>query len=178
MRIPSTPLEITGRKGEKLTKNQKVEIVGAVTEEFKSADALVVCDFRGLDVSAIEELRVAAKELDVKVRVIKNSLASIAMNNADIDGIKLKDTNIFIWGDDQLSVTKVVAKFAKDSEKFIIKTAFIDGEIADATKVEALSKMPSRNELIGMLLQTWMAPVTNFTIGLDALRAKKEEESA
>ncbi len=45
-------------------------------------------------------------------------------------------------------------------------------------KIEALSKMPSRDELIGRLLRTWMAAVTNFTIGLDALRVKKEEESA
>ena len=165
-------------KEKKLTKNQKVEIVNVITEEFKSSDALVVCDFRGLDVPAIEELRVAAKEANVKVRVIKNTLASIAMKNADIEGIELKDTNIFVWGEDQLDVTKVVAKFAKDNDRFVIKTAFIDGEVSDAAKVEALSKMPSRDELIGMLLQTWMAPVTNFTIGLDALRAKKEEESA
>ncbi len=161
-----------------MTKNQKVEIVNVITEEFKSSDALVVCDFRGLDVPAIEELRVSAKEANVKVRVIKNTLASIAMQNAGIEGIELSNTNIFVWGEDQLDVTKVVAKFAKTTDKFVIKTAFIDGEISDAAKVEALSTMPSRDELIGMLLQTWMAPVTNFTIGLDALRVKKEEESA
>jgi len=161
-----------------LTKNQKVEIVKNITEEFKASAAVVVCDFRGIDVPAIEELRIDAKEMNVKVRVIKNTLASIAMKNADIEGIDLTNTNIFVWGEDQLDVTKVVAKFAKANDKFVIKTAFIDGEVSDAAKVEALSKMPSRDELIGMLLQTWMAPVTNFTIGLDALRAQKEEESA
>ncbi len=161
-----------------MTKNQKVEIVNVITEEFKTSDAVVVCDFRGIDVPAIEELRIAAKEANVKVRVIKNTLASIAMKNSGIEGIELSNTNIFVWGEDQLDVTKVVAKFAKANDKFVIKTAFIDGEVSDAAKVEALSKMPSRDELIGMLLQTWMAPVTNFTIGLDALRAQKEEESA
>ena len=172
------PLEITDRKGEKLTKNRKIEIIELVTQEFKSSDALVVCDFKGLDVPSIEELRVSAKESNVKVRVIKNTLASIAMKNAKIDGIELKNTNIFVWGDDQLNVAKVVAKFAKITDKFIVKNAFFDGEITDPSKIEVLSKMPSRDELIGMLLQTWMAPVTNFTIGLDALRVKKEEESA
>jgi len=161
-----------------LTRNQKVEIVNSLTEEFKTSDAIVVCDYRGLSVPALEKLRIAAKEQSVIVRVIKNTLASIAMKNADINGLELTDTNIFVWGEDQLAVSKVVAKFAKDSDKFVIKTAYLDGEVADAAKVEALSKMPSRDELIGMLLQTWMAPVTNFTIGLDALRAKKEEESA
>jgi len=161
-----------------LTRNQKVEIVNSLTEEFKTSDAIVVCDYRGLSVPALEELRIAAKEASVTVRVIKNTLASIAMKNADINGLELTDTNIFVWGKDQLDVSKVVAKFAKDSDKFVIKSAYLDGEVTDAAKVEALSKMPSRDELIGMLLQTWMAPVTNFTIGLDALRAKKEEESA
>jgi len=160
-----------------LTKEEKIEIVNSLTENFKSADALVVCEYKGLNVPALEELRISAKEVDVTVRVIKNTLASIAMNNADVKGIELKDTNIFIWGNDQMNVTKVVAKFAEKSDIFAIKTAFIDGEVADASKVEALSKMPSRDELIGMLLQTWMAPVTNFTIGLDALRAKKEESA-
>ncbi|WP_024955251.1 50S ribosomal protein L10 [Sulfurospirillum arcachonense] len=161
-----------------MTRNEKVEIVSSLTEEFKTSDALVVCEYKGLNVPALEELRIAAKEAGVNVRVIKNTLAGIAMKNADIEGIELKDTNIFVWGEDQLNVTKVVSKFAEKSDIFAIKTAFIAGEIATAATVEALSKMPSRDELIGMLLQTWMAPVTNFTIGLDALRAKKEEESA
>ena len=76
-------------------------------------------------------------------------------------------------------MAKVAAKFAKDeAEKFTLKTGSLDGKISDVATIEALSKMPSRDELIGMLLSTWMAPVTNFTIGLDALRQKKEEESA
>ena len=161
-----------------MTRNEKVEIVESLSEEFKTSGALAVCDYKGLTVPELENLRIAAKEANVKVRVIKNTLAAIAMKNADVSGIELTDTNIFVWGEDQLDVTKVVAKFAEKSDKFVIKTAYIDGEVADAAKVEALSKMPSRDELIGMLLQTWMAPVTNFTIGLDALRAKKEEESA
>lgn len=161
-----------------MTREEKVEIVNSLTEEFKASDALVVCEYKGLNVPALETLRCAAREKNVKVRVIKNTLASIAMKNAEIEDINLKDTNIFVWGEDQLDVTKVVAQYAEKSDIFTIKTAFIDGEVADAAKVEALSKMPSRDELIGMLLQTWNAPVTNFTIGLDALRAKKEEESA
>ena len=161
-----------------MTRSEKVEIVNILTDEFKTSGALVVCEYKGLDVPSLEALRIKAKEVGVKVRVIKNTLASIAMKNADIEGIELKDTNIFVCGEDQLDVTKVVAKFAETSKIFDIKIAYIDGEVCDANKVEALSEMPSRDELIGMLLQTWMAPVTNFTIGLDALRAKKEEESA
>ena len=159
-----------------MTRNQKQELVDGLTEELKSSEGVVVADYQGLTCVQLEDLRNAAREKDVKVRIAKNTLASIAMKNAGIEGIELKDTNIFVWGSDQLDVTKVTAKYAEMSDKFIIKSAYLDGEIADAAKVEALSKMPSRNELLGMLLSTWMAPITNLTIGLDALRAKKEAE--
>ncbi len=172
-----TLLEITDRKGEKLTKNQKVELVNQLTQDFKASDALIVCDFKGINTKSLEVLRNSAREKDVKVQIAKNTLAALAIKNAEIEGIELKDTNIFVWGEDQLDVTKVVSKFAETNKVFKIRTGFIAGEIADAAKIEALSKLPSRDELIGMLLQTWMAPVTNFTIGLDALRAKKEESA-
>jgi len=161
-----------------LIKSKKIELVNQLTEDFKASDALIVCDFKGVDTKSLEVLRNSAKEKDVRVQIAKNTLASIALKNAQIDGIELKDTNIFVWGEDQLEVTKVVSKYAETNKVFKIRIGFVAGEIADAAKIEALSKLPSRDELIGMLLQTWMAPVTNFTIGLDALRAKKEEESA
>ena len=158
-----------------MTRTEKAEFISSLTEEFKSSDGLIVCDYKGLNVKAIEALRNSARPEAVSVKVIKNTLASIAMTNAGIEGLELKDTNIFVWGADQLAVTKVVATFAKTYPNFVIKSGFAGGVVVDAAKVEALSKMPSRNELIGMLLSTWMAPITNFTIGLDALRAKKQE---
>lgn len=160
-----------------MTRQEKVEIVSTLTEAFKSSDAVAVCEYKGLKVSELEILRQSAKEQDVTVRVAKNTLASIAFNNAGMEGFSLKDTNIFVWGEDQLAVAKVVAKFAEAKDAFTIKSAYIDGEIADVSKVVALSKMPSRDELLAMLLQVWKAPIANFTIGLDALRAKKEESA-
>jgi len=161
-----------------LTRKEKAQIIATLTEAFKSSDAVAVCEYKGLKVSQIETLRSKAREANVQVRVVKNTLASIAFKEAGIEGFELKDTNIFLWGEDQLNVAKVAAKFAETSEIFAIKSAYMDGAMADAAKVEALSKMPSRDELLGMLLQVWKAPIANFTIGLDALRAKKEEESA
>ena len=158
-----------------MTRTEKAEFISSLAEEFKSSDGLIVCDYKGLNTRAIEALRNSARPDAIKVKVIKNTLASIAMKDAGIEALELKDTNIFVWGEDQLTVTKVVANFAKANPNFVIKSGIAGGIVVDAAKVEALSKMPSRNELIGMLLSTWMAPITNFTIGLDALRAKKQE---
>ena len=161
-----------------IKKEKKVQI-DFLTKEFKASNSVIIADYKGLSVPNLEELRINAKEQDVKVRIVKNTLANIALKNAGIEGIELKNTNLAIWGDEQLSVCKVAAKFAENNEeKFSIKIGYMEDEITETSKIMALSKMPSRDELIGMLLSTWMAPVTNFTIGLDALRKQKEEESA
>lgn len=160
-----------------MTRDEKSKIISELEAEFKNNEAIIVCDYRGLNVKKLGVLRHAARELNVKVQVIKNTLANIALKNADKDGIALKDTNIFIWGD-QLSATKVAAKFEEtNSELFKIKAAHIDGEVTSVEKVKALSKMPSRDELIAMLLQVWNAPIQNFTIGLNALKEKKEQSA-
>ncbi len=159
-----------------MTKSQKIELVSKLTESFKDSEAIVVCNYKGLHTKKLEELRNNAREMDVKVQIIKNTLANIALKNAGKDGMELRDTNIYLWGADQLSVSKVADKFSEANQSFEIKTAFIDGEVTSVSKVKALAKMPSRSELLAMLLQVWNAPVTNFTIGLNALKNKKELE--
>ncbi|MFQ6341877.1 50S ribosomal protein L10 [Campylobacter sp. VTCC 70190] len=157
-----------------MTRNEKVELIAKLEEGFKASEAIVVCNYRGLSTKKLEELRNNARENNVKVQIVKNTLASIALNNSGKSGLTLKDTNIYLWGEDQLSVSKVAAKFEENNDKFEIKAAHIEGEVADISKVKALAKMPSRNELLAMLLQVWNAPITNFTIGLNALKNKKE----
>jgi len=159
-----------------MTRDEKAKIIADLTENFSNSEGLVICDFKGLSVKKLEELRNAAREKNVKVQVIKNTLARIALKEAKKDGLELKDTNIFLWGE-TLDVTKVAAKFEEKNELFKVKTAFLDGEVASVEKVVALSKMPSRDELLAMLLQVWNAPIQNFTIGLNALKEKKEQSA-
>ena len=159
-----------------MTREEKAKIISQLQDEFSGDMAIVVADFKGLTTKKLEALRDAARVADVKVQIIKNTLASIALKNSNKDGIALKDTNIFIWGGDALSVSKVAAKFAEaNAEFFKLKAAHIDGEVTDAAKVVALSKLPSKDELIAMLLQVWNAPLQNFVIGLNALKEKKEQ---
>jgi large subunit ribosomal protein L10 len=121
-------------------------------------------------------LRNSARENELQVRVVKNKLASIALKSVGADNLDLKDTNLVVWGADQIAVAKVSQKFADANDKLTIKGGYIEGAICDVATVEALSKLPSREELIGMLLSVWTAPIRNFVTGLDNLRAKKEEE--
>jgi len=161
-----------------MTKTKKAEVIAQLKNDLENTTAVIICDYKGLTVSDLEELRIAARTKDTKVQVVKNTLATIALKDAGMEGIEIKDTNIFIWSDDVISAAKIAADFAKKNETFSIKSGYLDKEAADLAKIEAFAKLPGREELLGMLAATWMAPVANFTIGLEALRAKKEEESA
>jgi large subunit ribosomal protein L10 len=161
-----------------MLKSKKAEVIEQLTNSFANTAAVVICDYKGLTVSDLESLRKAARAKDTSVQVVKNTLATIALKNADMTGVELKDTNIFIWSDDVISAAKVAADFAKDNEKFVIKAGYLDKEAADVAKIEAFAKLPGREELLGMLAATWMAPLTNLAFGIDALRKKKEEEEA
>lgn len=162
-----------------MTKQQKSEIIDFLSAEFKNSLAVVVCDYKGLTHKELESLRKEARANNTKVQVAKNTLVTVAVKNAELGDIELSGTNIFLWSEDQISACKVADKFASaNKEKFAIKSGIIEGKIADASRVNAFAKLPSREELLGMLASVWMGPVRNFTIGLDALRRKKEEEAA
>jgi len=161
-----------------MTRVEKATLIEELTESFKSSNAIAVCDYKGLTVSQLETLRKDVRKREGKVQVIKNTLASIALKNAEKDGLELDGTNIFVWGDDQLEVAKAVADFAKENKDlFVIKKGHFEGEAVEAGHIEALSKMPSRDELIGMLLSVWTAPLRNMATGLDNLSKKKAEEA-
>jgi len=161
-----------------MTRTEKEQIVAQMTAEFKEAGAIVVCDYKGMTVPDLEAVRANAREEDNKVMVVKNTLASIALKNAGCDDLELTDTNLVIWGETQVLPCKVADKAATDfKDKFSIKTGLLEGKVADIETINAMAKLPTRDELIGMLLNVWNAPVQNFTIGLQALADKKESEA-
>ncbi|PAF52824.1 50S ribosomal protein L10 [Helicobacter sp. 13S00477-4] len=160
-----------------MTKLQKTQTVQYLTSEFKDAAALIVCDYKGLSVKNLEKLRHSARDLEFKVQVVKNTLANLSMKNAQYPDLELKETNIFIWGNDQIALSKMVAKFAEENkEKFVVKSGCFDKEKVDSDHIMTISKLPSKEELIGMLLSVWTAPARYFATAMDNLKKQKEQE--
>ena len=161
-----------------MTRAEKEELVAELTDAFKESNAIVVCDYKGMKCQELEQVRLSAAENGAHVRVVKNTLASIALANAGIDDLEIKENNLFVWGVDQISTCKVADKAAIEyKDRFVMKAGALEGKSVELATLVAMAKLPSRDELIGMLLNVWMAPVRNFTIGLDALRQKREEEA-
>lgn len=172
-----------------MTRQEKTELVDYLTEEFTNAPAVIFCDYKGMTVSEMETVRIALKKDEIKAKVMKNTLALVALEKAGKSGLELKDMNIALWGDDLVSVAKSAIKVEKDNEKLEIRIGYIDGESADSKKVEAYSKLPGKEELMGMLLSTWTAPARNFVYVLsgvqrefvtvlEAIREQKEQTGA
>ena len=122
-----------------MTKAEKTILIDNLTTEFKDSNAIIVCDYKGLTVKQLETLRANAREQNAKVQVIKNTLASIALKNSSIEGLELKENNIFVWGGDQIALAKIVSKFSSSvGGKLVIKSGYLEGEIAEAKHIEAV----------------------------------------
>ena len=161
-----------------MTRTEKEQLVAEMTDAFTDTAAIIVCDYKGLTVSELESVRKMARESEAQVKVVKNKLAAIALANAGQEAVELIDTNLVVWGDDQIATCKVADKFATEyTDKFVIKSGLLEGKVVELATINAMAKLPGREELLGMLLNVWNAPVQNFTIGLSALAAKKEEEA-
>jgi large subunit ribosomal protein L10 len=161
-----------------MTRAEKEQLVAELGSAFKESEAIVVCDYKGLTCQELEFVRKLARDNEAYVKVVKNTLATIALKDAGIDDLALKDTNLIVWGADQISTCKVADKAATEfKDRFVMKSGALEGKAVELSTIVAMAKLPSRDELIGMLLNVWQAPVRNFTIGLDALRKKKEEEA-
>ncbi|SFO94187.1 50S ribosomal protein L10 [Hydrogenimonas thermophila] len=161
-----------------MTRSEKEQLVKELSDAFNEANCVVICDFKGMSVKEMEGFRKIGFEAGLGARVVKNTLAEIAFKNAGIEGVELRETNMAIWGEDPIATAKAVAKYAKENDKFVIKGGVIEKEPVDAAKIIEYSKLAGREELLGMLLSVWTAPLRNMVCGLDNLAKKKEEEAA
>lgn len=159
-----------------MKKAKKYEVVEQLTAEFTKDVSIYVCDYKGSKTKDLEKLRNAVREAGGKVQVVKNNLAKIALANNGIEA-SYEENNIFVWGDDQITLAKLVVKHATDhKDDFKVKSAVIEGEVKDADYVIEVSKLPTKDELLGMVAYMMKAPLTKFAFGLQNLIEKKSEE--
>jgi large subunit ribosomal protein L10 len=153
---------------------RKQDAVGKIKAHFEDVENLIFTDFRGLNVPQITELRNTLRDNEADYRVLKNNYTKIAMQE-----LGLPDASEFLFGptavamikSDPGSVAKVIANFARDSS-VKIKGGLIGGRILSFEEVKVLSDLPSRDQLLAMLLGAMKAPVQNLASGLNGLMQK------
>jgi len=158
-----------------MKKELKKQIVEELSKEFTNEVSVFYADFKGQSVKDLETLRKAVREADGKARVVKNTLARIAFKNNGVE-VNFEENNIFVWGEDQITLAKILVKHAKDfKDTFKIKGAVIEGEVKDVAYIEEVSKLPTKEELLGMVAFMMKAPIAKFAWGLNKLIEKKQE---
>ena len=151
---------------------QKKQIVADLIETFKSSQAGVLVDYRGLTVEEDTNLRRKLREAGVEYKVVKNTLTRFAAKEVGLDGLDEPlngPTSLAVSKDDPVAPAKVIAEFAKENECLKIKAGFLDGAVISLEEVTKLAKTPSRDTLIANIMGSLNAPISNLVRTLQAL---------
>ena len=157
-----------------LSKQEKAVKIEEVSAMVARAKAIVVAEYRGLDVDSVTRLRRQARSQGVQLRVLKNTLARRAVTGTPFAGLsdRLVGPLVYGMGPDPVAVAKVLASFAKDNEKLVVKAGAMANFVMDDKAVKALATMPSREELLARLMATMQAPVAQFVRTINEVPAR------
>ena len=157
-----------------LNLEQKKAVVVEVSEQVSPAQAIIVAEYRGLQVGEMTELRAQARKSGVYLRVLKNTLVRRAVEGTPFSGLANEMVGPLVFGisSDPVSAAKVLSEFAKANDKFIIKAGAMPNQVMDAKGIQALATLPSREELLAKLLGTMQAPVAKFVRTLNEVPTK------
>ena len=148
-----------------MNRSGKAVIIEAVKARADKASFAVITDFKGMTVEELTNLRVVLRNAGGEYLVVKNTLARIALTDGTHDAIKDKfhdNCGVAFGFDDPVAVAKALSDFAKQSKLFELRCASLDGKAMDAAQIDALAKLPGREQLLGQLLGTMNAVPTNF----------------
>lgn len=148
-----------------LTRKQKEEIVKNLSKEIADSKTVVICDFKGLSVVDISEVRKQLREKNAMMTVVKKTLAKIAFKEAgiEIDTNSMEGQLAFIYGgDDEVSGPKVAADFAKSNEDLKIVAGTLEGSVLTDKEMISLSKIPPKEELLAKLVGSLKSPISGF----------------
>jgi large subunit ribosomal protein L10 len=157
-----------------LNRQEKAAVVEEVSALVATAQTIVVAEYRGLDVDAVTKLRRQARSQGVQLRVLKNTLARRAVSGTPFAGLSDKLVGPLVYGfsADPVAAAKVLAGFAKDHDKLIVKGGAMANFVMDEKGVKALATMPSREELLATLMATMQAPIGQFVRTLNEVPAR------
>jgi len=158
----------------RLKKEVKEKQVAWLRDQFQVTKALFLTDFRSLSVSEMNQLRSELRDRGVAFKVLKNTLTRRAYQDTDVAAIgpDLAGPRAAAWTSTEENVpamAKVLVDFAKTHPNLVLVRGVLNGKLVDPSEMDTLSKLPSREELLGRVLGTMMAPVSAFVNTLAAI---------
>jgi large subunit ribosomal protein L10 len=153
----------------------KKAVVAEVAEIASTAYSAIAAEYRGLAVSDMTALRNAAREQNVYIRVVRNTLARRAVDGTDFACMQEGMIGPLVYGfsmEDPGAVARVMSAFSKENNKFEVKMVSLGGKLLPATEIDRLAKMPTKDQAIGILMGTMKAPVEKLVRTLIAPTSK------
>ncbi|MCG8325200.1 MAG: 50S ribosomal protein L10 [Thiotrichales bacterium] len=148
-----------------LTLEQKKVIVEEVAEIAAKAPTAIAAEYSGLTVAEMTELRKTAREAGIYLKVVRNTLARMALADTQFECMRESLTGPLLLAfsnEEPGSAAKVIRDFSKDNEKLVVKLVSIDGQLLNAGDIDRLASMPSLDEARAMLLGLLQAPMSKF----------------
>jgi len=155
-----------------MARPEKIAEVEAIAARIQSAQSMILADYTGLTVLQMTEFRRTCRAQQVECRVVKNRLARIAADNADMAVMKdhLKGPTAIVFGaESQVDPAKLCVEFAKTNEAMEIKGGFLEGAYLDKGQVIALSMTPSKDELIAKMMGSINSPATGLAMVMNGV---------
>ena len=144
---------------------QKQVVVNEIKEKLEKATSAVLVDARGLSVAEDTELRKQLREAGVDYKVYKNTMMNFAFKGTPCEELcqHLEGTNaLAVCKDDATAPARILAKYAKTVPTLELVAGVVENAYYDKAGMEALSQIPSREELLGKLLGSIQSPIANF----------------
>ena len=153
----------------------KQAIVADVAKVASSALSAVVADYHGLTVVEMTELRNQARAQGVYLRVVRNTLLKRAIEGSEYECLNealVGPTILAFSQEDPGSAARVVKDFAKDHEQLEVKALAIGGKLLAASELDALAKLPTRDEALAQLMSVMQAPIAKLASTLNEVPTK------
>lgn len=153
----------------------KKVIVAEVNEAAGNALSAVVADYRGMEVGALTEMREKARHGKIYLRVVRNTLAKRAVAGTEFECLTDALVGPSLIGfalEEPSAAAKLFKDIAKDNDKLEIRALAIGGQLLDASQVDAVAKLPTKDEAIAMLMSVMTAPVAKFVRTMNEVPGK------
>jgi len=152
-------------------KDEKAAVIDVLAGKFSRARAVILADYRGLNVAQMTELRRQARAAGIEVRVVKNTLAARAADPGGAPGLAayFEGPTAAAFGyDDAVAPARLLVEFARSARQLELKGGIAEGRLLSAVDVRSLAALPSREVLLAQVAGAFQGPMRNLAFVLAA----------
>jgi large subunit ribosomal protein L10 len=152
----------------------KVDALEAIKSKLQENKDFIFTDYRGLSVEQITTLRTKLRAKQAEYKVVKNRYAKLAFKELELPDVSeflVGPTALALLNDDVGAIAKILIDFGKDAP-ISVKGSIVDVRVYDDKQTEALSQLPSRDQLLAQLMSTMNAPLQNLVYAMNGVTQK------